>query len=70
MSQILQGELPYPEHRRVVDVQVILGGGGSGSAVDPWIFMIFEMILCIDFTLEDPSGIQVICCIFAFLMNL
>eukprot|EP00435_Cladocopium_sp_Y103_P012255 s4673_g3.t1 len=26
-------DLPYPEHRRVVDVEVILGGGGSGSAV-------------------------------------
>ena len=47
MSQIFQGELPYPEHRRVVDVEVILGGGGSGSAVDPWIWW----ILCIDFTL-------------------
>lgn len=26
-------DLPYPEHRRVVDVEVILGGGGSGNAV-------------------------------------
>eukprot|EP00435_Cladocopium_sp_Y103_P030600 s2336_g7.t1 len=26
-------DLPYPEHRQVVDVEVILGGGGSGSAV-------------------------------------
>lgn len=26
-------DLPYPEHRRVVDVEVILGGGGSGTAV-------------------------------------
>eukprot|EP00438_Fugacium_kawagutii_P031137 Skav201761 [mRNA] locus=scaffold1973:346110:356866:- [translate_table: standard] len=29
----VHGDLPYPEHRRVVDVEVILGGGGSGFAV-------------------------------------
>mmetsp|Transcript_34308 Transcript_34308/g.63994 ORF Transcript_34308/g.63994 Transcript_34308/m.63994 type:complete len:263 (+) Transcript_34308:3-791(+) len=26
-------QLPYPQHRRVVDVEVVLGGGGSGEAV-------------------------------------
>lgn len=46
MSQISQGELPYPEHRRVVDVEVILGGGGSGSAVDPWIWW-FSKSFCV-----------------------
>ena len=36
---IMWGDLPYPEHRRVVDVEVILGGGGSGNAVAARLFV-------------------------------